>query len=559
MYLDHFRFSREPFSIAPDPGFLYLSTGHNEALSHLQYGLSHGGFVLITGEVGTGKTTLLRNLVRATPDDMDIAFILNPRLTAKELLESICDELAIQYDRTITVSIKHYIDLLTRYLLQAHRSGRSTVLVIDEAQNLAPAVLEQIRLLTNLETDERKLLRIILIGQPELDEMLARTELRQLSQRITARYRLGPLTAAETQAYVAHRLSTAGGRPSLFTDTAVRLLHRQTGGIPRLINIIADRALLGAFARGLRDVDANIVRQAAIEVLPATRSSWSLRNVSGVVLSVVALLLVGLLAARLLSGHFNEGRTAKAEVTFPQGGVSPADEIRPGPTTVAASPSSRTSDSLHLAGGVQRPPLAAEAIQRVSYAALFKIWGVPYDSDEAVAPCEFAQRVKLLCASRSGTWADIALLDLPVILELQDDEETPFHVAVIGGNATRMTLVVGTQTMEASADDLKSLWFGNFSFLWPQPPLYQSILKKGDLQDGVAILRDRLERALGRPISYTISNVFDDELADALTEFQQREALPIEPNAGPMTWVRLTRVNASRPIPSLRIPVESGP
>ncbi len=183
MYLEHFRFSREPFSIAPDPGFLYLSAGHNEAFSHLEYGLSHGGFVLITGEVGTGKTTLLRNLVRGTPDHMDIAFILNPRLTAKELLETICDELGIQYDRTATVSIKHFIDLLTRHLLQAHRAGRSTVLVIDEAQNLAPGVFEQIRLLTNLETDERKLLRIILIGQPELDEMLAKTELRQLSQR----------------------------------------------------------------------------------------------------------------------------------------------------------------------------------------------------------------------------------------------------------------------------------------------------------------------------------------------------------------------------------------
>ncbi|MBM4203441.1 MAG: DUF2075 domain-containing protein [Gammaproteobacteria bacterium] len=567
MYLDHFRLSREPFSIAPDPGFLYLSAGHHEALSHLQYGLSHGGFVLITGEVGTGKTTLLRNLVRGTPDNMNIAFILNPRLTAKELLESICDELAIQYDRNITISIKHYIDLLTRYLLQAHRSGRSTVLVIDEAQTLAPVVLEQIRLLTNLETDERKLLRIILIGQPELDEMLARPELRQLSQRITARYRLGPLNPAETQAYVAHRLSTAGGHPSIFSDAAVRVLHKKTGGIPRLINIIADRALLGAFARGLRDVDTNIVKHAVFEVLPTTGSTWSWRNIFGVALSVLALVLVGLLTARFLPAIFAEGRTApvlpdvdrQADSSEPAQAPAQAQATGSEPLALPEPMLPTHSDVAARGTAVQRPPLTAGALQRISYAALFKTGGVAYDSDEAVAPCEFAQRVKLLCASRSGTWSDIDLLDLPVILELQDDQEAPFHVAMIHGNATRMTLAVGTETVEASAEDLKALWFRNFSFLWPQPPLYQGILKKGDLQDGVVILRDRLERALGRPISYTISNVFDDELLDALAEFQKREALSVEPNAGPMTWVRLVRVNASRPIPSLRTPVDQSP
>lgn len=551
MYLEHFRFNREPFSIAPDPGFLYLSAGHNEAFSHLQYGLSHGGFVLITGEVGTGKTTLLRNLVRGTPDNMDIAFILNPRLTAKELLETICDELAIHYDRTTTVSIKHFIDLLTRHLLQAHRSGRTTVLVIDEAQNLAPAVLEQIRLLTNLETDERKLLRIILIGQPELDEMLARTELRQLSQRITARYRLGPLSAAETQAYVAHRLSTAGGRPGLFTDAAVRLLHRRTGGIPRLINIVADRALLGAYARGIHEVDVEILRQAAREVLPSPPSRWSMRNITGVALSVLAIGLLAMLAARWLA----DDRGAKVTAVSPP--AQPAGEDGTPGDVALGDPAADTGADVRPAtpqatDAIQRPPLSTDALQRSAFAALFTAWGIPYDSDEAAPPCEYVQRVKLLCGTRSGTWADIELLDLPVILELQDDAETPFYAAMIQGNPTRMTLVIGTETRQVSAEELKSLWFGSFSFFWPQPPLHQKVLQKGDLQDGVAILRDRLERALGRPISYTINNLFDDELEKALTEFQKREALPLEPVAGPMTWVRLTRVNASRPLPSLR-------
>ena len=200
MYEQHFNLDQLPFSIAPDPSFLYLSSAHREALAHLMYGFSHGGFVMVTGEVGTGKTTLLRNVVKQTPPDLDVAFILNPRLTVRELLASLCDELGIAYDPDSTASVKQYVDLITRHLLETHRSGRSTVMIIDEAQNLSPAVLEQVRLLTNLETDDRKLLRIILIGQPELKEMLERQDLRQLAQRITARYHLGSLSRAQAPA-----------------------------------------------------------------------------------------------------------------------------------------------------------------------------------------------------------------------------------------------------------------------------------------------------------------------------------------------------------------------
>ena len=185
MYQNHFGLLQEPFSIAPDPAFLFMSDAHNEALAHLMYGFSHGGFVMITGEVGTGKTTLLRNLLDRTPPELDVAFILNPRLTVRELLETLCDDLGVTYGSG-TQSVKHYIDVLNQHLLRTHQAGRSTVVIIDEAQNLSPAVLEQIRLLTNLETNDKKLLRIILLGQPELAEMLARTELRQLAQRITA-------------------------------------------------------------------------------------------------------------------------------------------------------------------------------------------------------------------------------------------------------------------------------------------------------------------------------------------------------------------------------------
>ena len=406
MYLEHFRFVREPFSIAPDPGFLYLSEGHNEALAHLQYGLNHGGFVLITGEVGTGKTTLLRNLVRMTPDNMDLAFILNPRLTAKELLETICEELAIAHDKNTTQFIKQYIDLLNQYLLRAHREGRSTVLVIDEAQNLSPAVLEQIRLLTNLETDERKLLRIILIGQPELDALLARTELRQLSQRITARYRLGPLGSAETSAYVAHRLATAGGNPRIFTQSALRKLHRVTGGIPRLINVVADRALLGAYGLGAFEVTQRIVDRAAVEVIPERgNSSW-------LVITATSALVVITLA---LIGYWVAERRNTVPAPLTRNGPSvivPAEDVEPvgdpSRAQAANSPVANTdtdpqagpaAKARSLTRLVSRPAKPNKELLGLAYRKLFNAWTLEYNAATDGLPCEFANQNRLSCTS----------------------------------------------------------------------------------------------------------------------------------------------------------------
>src|SRR5467141_274532 len=267
MYLTFFGLNEKPFAITPDPRYLYLSERHGEALAHLLYGINEaGGFVQLTGEVGTGKTTIVRSLLAQTPKNAEIALILNPRMTAPEFLLTICEEIGIGVADASTHSLKDLVDVLSRYLLRTHAAGRRVVLVVDEAQNLAPEVLEQVRLLTNLETNTQKLLQIILIGQPELRELLNRTELRQLAQRITARYHLLALAGEETAAYVRHRLRIAGATREIFTPGALREVHRLSGGVPRLINIICDRALLGAYSLDRHRVTANLVRDAAAEV-----------------------------------------------------------------------------------------------------------------------------------------------------------------------------------------------------------------------------------------------------------------------------------------------------
>mgnify|MGYP005842090641 CR=1 FL=1 len=273
MYAEYFGLAENPFSIAPDPRYLYLSDQHREALAHLLFGISSdGGFVLLTGEVGTGKTTICRCLLEQLPEDCDLAFIFNPKLTVLELLSTICDEFKIAYPPQ-TQSIKVFVDLINQYLLDAHAQKRKALLIIDEAQNLHSDVLEQIRLLTNLETHQRKLLQVILLGQPELRHKLAQPELRQLAQRVIARYHLGPLNDGEVSAYVYHRLKVAGSRRPLFPAPTLAYLHRLSGGIPRLINVLCDRALLGCYVQGKESVDKATLATAAREVFGEPPSS----------------------------------------------------------------------------------------------------------------------------------------------------------------------------------------------------------------------------------------------------------------------------------------------
>jgi general secretion pathway protein A len=299
MYSGFFGFNSPPFSIAPNPDFMFLSPRHAEALAHLRFGLGDaGGFVLLTGEVGTGKTTVSRSLLQELDEQTDVAFILNPTLSELELLAAICDELKIRYKKT-DASLKWLGDKITQRLQKNHEAGKKTILIIDEAQHLQPAVLEQLRLLTNLETNTKKLLQVILIGQPELQQLLQRNDLRQLAQRITARYHLLPLNLSEVQQYVRFRLKVAGCERPVFNDKAVKKLFELSGGIPRLLNLLADRALLAAYGKQQAVVDAKEVQRAAAEILPINQASQVSKTLPGWIWPLLALfgIILGFLLA----------------------------------------------------------------------------------------------------------------------------------------------------------------------------------------------------------------------------------------------------------------------
>jgi len=608
MYEKFFHLKKRPFSIAPDPGFLYMSDRHRDALAHLKYGLeSDGGFVLVTGEVGTGKTTLLRNIIGQVPGDIDVAFILNPRLTVRELLQTICDELAIDYPAEDQHSVKPYIDQLNKHLLATHERGRSTVVVIDEAQNLSPAVLEQLRLLTNLETNERKLLRIILVGQPELRAMLARQELRQLSQRVTARYHLEPLNLADTRAYLAHRLSVSGGNPNLFSTAASWNIHRHAGGIPRLINIIADRALLGAYADNKPGVDFLTSQKAAGETLSDNKALWNTLAVGG------AFMLAAGIGWWLLTNP-SQTRNAPAGVvdsastrTQQPGQSGPQQIVREQTPNIAstqpmpvaesappaqAQPEPTPSEQQITAAQVQRPKESANvsstaktspnstsnstsntpAVEQISqaqlaglpqpiagvpfyrsqrraFATMFDLWGITYSADDSTVPCDYAPRFQLQCTKRVINWNDLKQLNIPVVMQFNGPNDKVFYATAISTQDERVTLDQGGQQSIFDLEALQQVWNGTIIGLWPTPENYRGSLQEGSNEQAVRELRELLGNAINRDLGNSRS--FDAALSQALQEFQSSNRLARDGIAGPATWLLLHRA-AGYDIPRLQ-------
>ncbi|WP_428312158.1 AAA family ATPase [Hydrocarboniphaga sp.] len=371
-----------PFTITPDPSYLYLSPRHQEALGHLLYGTGqYGGFVQLTGEVGTGKTTVVRTLLEQKLVDVDVAMIHNPSQNELQFVQSICDELGVVYE-SANLTLKTLVDALNAHLLKAHAAGRRTVLIIDEAQNLPRDVLEQVRLLTNLETHKEKLLRIMLIGQPELAELLARPDLRQLASRITARYHLMPLSEPETGEYIRHRLRVAGSNEDVFAPAAIREIHRAARGVPRLINILCDRSLLGTYAQGSRRVTPEIVRKAAVESIggtaietgspraPIVLPAWlkwrpKLAQVEAA-LAILAVVIAGLLLYEtFFKRDPNEPTTQAAATTEsqqpsaePQAAVSEPATAAPATTSNTAAAASSSKPEAKAATTVQAPAAA---------------------------------------------------------------------------------------------------------------------------------------------------------------------------------------------------------
>jgi general secretion pathway protein A len=463
MYLEHFGLKEPPFSITPDPRFVFLSERHRDALAHLLFGIGQGGgggFVQLTGEVGTGKTTLCRLLLEQVPANTRVALVLNPRQTPVELLETICEELHLDLDGAHGVSrrgsLKSLVDLLNRYLLDAYAQGLRVVLIIDEAQDLSIDALEQVRLLTNLETDTQKLLQVILLGQPELRTVLARDDLRQLAQRITARFHLTPLDEAETERYLRHRHAIAGGLHLPFSRSAIKRLHAHSGGVPRLINVIAERSLLAGYARDAAQVDARLVDVAAKETLAPRlrhRSAYLPWLVAG---SVVLLSSALWFALRSDSKPTVAAARAATQPGAPRTVPAPALKKILGPPRLDAVALAR-----HVA---EVPPHSRDA-----WRALLQSWQLPTDdADIAVAThCAAILAPDVFCLRSRGTLDTLAAVGRPVLLRLGAGQDR--WALLLGVDALHARLQLGGVVVDVPRVALQQLWRGEYVAIWRTP------------------------------------------------------------------------------------------
>jgi general secretion pathway protein A len=537
MYNHYFQLSHSPFSIAPDPRYLFMSERHREALAHLLYGIgSGGGFVLLTGEIGAGKTTVCRCFIEQVPANCRLAYIFNPRLTAQELLQTVCDELHIEVAPAAAgAGVKGYVDAINRYLLASHAQGLNNVLVIDEAQNLSSDVLEQLRLLTNLETSERKLLQIILIGQPELRTMLARPELEQLAQRVIARYHLGPLGEAETGAYIAHRLAVAGAVGVPFPPALTPLVHRLAHGVPRRINLLCDRALLGAYVENSPQVTRAILRRAAAEVFaddPAVRRApqrWPL--LAGGALACVAL---GAAAWQMLPQHAAVPAVAAVAAVKP----APVALTTPKPAAIpVAAPVAATI----AAPGAPLPTLENET---VALGALAALWGPSFANLAGADPksiCEAALHANLRCHAGRGGVYELRLLDRPAVVTLHDGPRTG-HAVLVGMDERSVTLAQGDRRERVDIAAFVARFGGEFTTFWRMPAAFRDVVGQGDRGPDVDWIAQRLA-GLHSTTAPALDAPLDARTKEWLRAFQAAQDLKADGVAGPRTYMRLNQLS----------------
>jgi general secretion pathway protein A len=544
MYTRFFGLSEKPFAITPDPRFLYLSERHAEALAHLLYGINEsGGFIQLTGEVGTGKTTVVRTLLSRVPHHADVAVILNPRVTPVEFLLTICEELGLDIADADRDSVKQMVDALNRRLLGAHAEGRRIIVLVDEAQNLSIDVLEQVRLLTNLETPTQKLLQIILIGQPELRELLDRTDLRQLAQRITGRYHLKPLSREETKGYVRHRLRVAGATEEIFTPAALREVHRLSQGIPRVINVACDRAMLGAYTRETRKITPTLVRAAAGEVYGRTfLPSW-LGWLAG------SLGLAALGATSLVGWQiWHRQMPALSARSHPVHSAVPAPVPAPVPVAAAPQPAPPPPPKLMPVNALLESA-DANTTDAAAFRRLLSLWGTAMSDDKD--PCGQAAKAGLACLDQRGSWAQVRALNRPAILTLTDDRGERHRVVLAALDDQSATLDMGERSEKVSLEDLSRDWYGEFTVIWKPKTARTRLLSLGMQGEEVRWLRRSLNALGGRASDPEHSDVYDQELAIAVQNFQREHRLNVDGIAGVQTQVVLDTALAEPGSPQL--------
>lgn len=590
MYKSYFGFDEAPFSITPDPKFIYMSQRHEDALAHLKYGLFEtNGFVLLTGEVGTGKTALCRCLLDQLPKTIDVAFILNPKQTALELVANICDELHIQYPAN-TISIKVLIDLLNKKLLDNHTKGRRTILIIDEAQNLSDEVLEQVRLLTNLETSKRKLLQILLVGQPELQDMLARPVMRQLTQRITARYHIASLSQVETTAYIRHRMWIAGVQRPIFSNSAINKIYHLCNGTPRLINIICDRALLGAYAKNSDTIDLKIVTQAAHEILPHTKNRFfhPTKKVvaASIILASCAVAAYTLPPWKQFNSPATEEKNATNRSTHKKSTVQPIEkeskyseavDLKANNNTPSVKPASSsalstdqnegqslivdttlttfktgknrinaTTDSIYSTTTL-KDLLSDENCNNGTETAvnnLFNLWGITYLPETDRTACEIANSAGLSCIQSQGTWNNLRRYNRPAIIELQNSKGHWQHLLIRELKDNSILLSCGEKTATITLSEVDKHWYGEYLIFW-KPPRKRMRFERGNRGQDVLQFRNQIKAAL-KINDTNNSNIFDATLEKQVIAFQQQHSLKPDGVAGKETIILLnTHTNGS--------------
>jgi len=529
MYQGFFGFIELPFSIVPNSRYLYLSQRHQEAMSHLQSGLGEGGgFAMLTGEVGTGKTTVAKAILAYLPSDTLAGFILNPTFSEYELLEAICDEFSINYQQKAT--IKQLNQALYQYLLEQHATGKQVILIIDEAQHLAPDVLEQLRLLTNLETDTRKLLKVLLIGQPELQQKLQLPQLRQLAQRITGRYHLLPLDAVETAHYIRFRLELAGGNGSLFSNKSAKWIAQETHGIPRLINLVCDAALKGAYQAGEKELTLDRVKLGCQQVMSfqstVYQQAGTTKQRKRFPVYGLASCLIGISCAFAAAIWIPPVISQQVENYYPLPQAKPSVQEMVFPVDLESS-------------------LAKSTQIESALSTLYSVWG--YKASVMDTFCQQGAASILQCEKSNGDWNRLVELNLPVVLTLNIDDKSSYAVLyAIDGD--EVELLLNGERVRIARQWISPLWEGEFYLAWKAS--LRNTLKRGMQSEEVVVLEQKLSQVLGEPERESL--IFDKEVERKVSLFQRWQQMHVDGIAGQQTLRRLewlTQQDAPRLIP----------